>query len=188
MAIRGSLNFVIAVFAAFVIGALSMNGANAQNSLYNLSATTIDGGVKNLSEFQGKVSIVVNVASHCGFTRQYEGLQKIYDTYKDKGLVVLGFPSNDFGQQEPGSDEEIKKFCTGQFGVTFPMFSKVAVLGPNKNPVYSLLTKSTGGAEVGWNFEKFLVSRDGMVLERFGSNVSPNSPVFTGAIEKALGQ
>ena len=188
MAIRGSLRYVVALFASVVIGSFAMNGAMAQNSLYALSATTIDGGVKNLSDFKGKVSIVVNVASHCGFTRQYEGLQKIYDTYKDKGLVVLGFPSNDFGQQEPGSDEEIKKFCTGRFGVTFPMFSKVTVLGPNKSPVYSLLTKSTGGAEVGWNFEKFLVGRDGLVIERFESNVAPASPAFIGAVEKALGQ
>jgi len=104
MAIRGSLRYFVAVFASVVIGSFAMDGAMAQNSLYDLSATSIDGGVKNLSEFKGKVSIVVNVASHCGFTRQYEGLQKIYDTYKDKGLVVLGFPSNDFGQQEPGSD------------------------------------------------------------------------------------
>lgn len=158
----------------------------AQNSFYDLSAKSIEGSSKSLSEYKGKVAVVVNVASHCGYTRQYEGLQKIYDRYKDRGLVVLGFPSNDFGQQEPGSDEEIKQFCSSRFGVTFPMFSKVKVLGADKSPVYAFLVQSTGGAEVGWNFEKFLVGRTGLVLERFESGVRPDSEAFTAAIEKAL--
>jgi glutathione peroxidase len=160
----------------------------AQSSLYDLSAPAIDGKNQSLSDYKGKVALVVNVASHCGFTRQYEGLQELYEKYKERGFVVLGFPSNDFGGQEPGSDEEIKKFCSSRFGVTFPMFSKVAVLGPNKSPVYAFLTKSTGGAEVGWNFEKFLVGRNGLVIGRYESNVKPGSSELTDAIEKALGQ
>lgn len=167
---------------------LNLRSAMAQASLYDLSAKSIDGKDQSLSEFKGKVALVVNVASQCGFTRQYEGLQELYQKYKDKGLVVLGFPSNDFGGQEPGSDEEIKGFCSRRFGVTFPMFSKVEVLGANKSPVYDLLTKSSGGADVGWNFEKFLVGRNGLVVGRFSSSVKPTSSELEGAIETALAQ
>lgn len=162
--------------------------ASAQGSLYDLSATAIDGSVKQLSEFKGKVALVVNVASQCGFTPQYAGLQKLFDTYKDKGFVVLGFPSNDFGGQEPGSEAEIQKFCTSKFGVTFPLFAKVTARGAQKSPVYDFLTKSTGGDEVGWNFEKFLVGRNGLVLERFSSSTRPSDSSLTDAIEAALKQ
>lgn len=163
-----------------------MREVMAQGSLYDLSATAIDGSSKPLAEFKGKVALVVNVASQCGFTPQYAGLQKLFDTYKDKGFVVLGFPCNDFGGQEPGSEADIQKFCSSKFGVSFPLFAKVTALGPNKHPVYDLLTKSTGGDEVGWNFEKFLVGRNGLVLERFSSNVRPSDSRLTDAIEAAL--
>jgi glutathione peroxidase len=157
-----------------------------QGGLYSLSATAIDGSEQKLSMFEGKVALVVNVASYCGYTSQYEGLEKLYQNYREQGLVVLGFPSNDFGQQEPGSDAEIKRFCSERFGVSFPLFSKVRVLGENKHPLYRFLTASTGGADVGWNFEKFLVNRKGVVVGRFESGVSPDSAELKAAIEKAL--
>jgi glutathione peroxidase len=128
----------------------------------------------------------VNVASYCGYTSQYAGLEKLYQNYKDKGFVVLGFPSNDFGQQEPGSDTEIKKFCSERFGASFPLFSKVKVLGGEKTALYKLLVAATGGGEVGWNFEKFLVDRKGAVVGRFASGVEPESDELKKAIEKAL--
>lgn len=158
----------------------------AQQSFYDLSATTIDGAQQSMSEYRGKALLIVNTASQCGFTRQYEGLQKLYERFKDKGLVVLGFPSNDFGSQEPGVDSEIKHFCSSKFGVTFPMFSKVQVLGTGRAPVYQFLTSSTGGTEVGWNFDKFLVDRTGHVVGRFESNVKPTDPELVAAVEKAL--
>lgn len=162
------------------------NTATAQNSLYALSAPRIDGSVKSLDEFKGKVALVVNTASQCGYTPQYADLEKLYERYKDQGFVVLGFPSNDFGRQEPGSEAEIQKFCSSKFGVTFPLFAKTKVLGADKSAVYALLTSSTGGEEVGWNFEKFLVGKNGLVIERFGSGVKPLSPELTENIEKAL--
>lgn len=157
-----------------------------QGGFYSLSATSIDGDAQKLSVFDGKVVLVVNVASYCGYTSQYQGLEKLYQNYRDRGFAVLGFPSNDFGQQEPGSDGEIKKFCSERFGVTFPLFSKVKVLGEDKHPVYRFLTASTGGVDVGWNFEKFLVARDGTVIGRFGSGVAPDALEIQSAIEKAL--
>lgn len=176
-----------AALCLVVSGLLAMTSLSvADNTLYDLSAQRIDGSTKSLSEFKGKVALVVNTASECGYTPQYSDLQKLYDTYKDRGFVVLGFPSNDFGRQEPGSDEEIQKFCTSKFGVTFPLFAKTKVLGDTKNPVYEFLTKSTGGAEVGWNFEKFLVGKNGLVIERFPSGVKPMSPTMTAAVETAL--
>jgi glutathione peroxidase len=132
----------------------------------------------------GRVIAVLTTDEELG--GQYEGLQKLYERFKDKGLVVLGFPSNDFGSQEPGVDSEIKHFCSSKFGVTFPMFSKVQVLGTGRAPVYQFLTSSTGGTEVGWNFEKFLVDRTGHVVGRFESNVKPTDPELVAAVEKAL--
>ncbi len=171
--------------ALFTVFAMTTT-ASAQNSLYDLSAPRNDGSVKTLEEFKGKVVLVVNTASQCGYTPQYADLQKLYENYKDRGFVVLGFPSNDFGQQEPGTDAEIQKFCSSKFGVTFPLFAKTKVLGPDKSPVYAFLTKSTGGDEVGWNFEKFLVGKNGLVIERYSSNVKPLSSQLTEEIEKAL--
>lgn len=161
-------------------------GAFAQSSLYEMQATRIDGSRQNLSDFRGKVALVVNTASQCGYTPQYTELQELYERYKDRGFVVLGFPSNDFGGQEPGSEAEIQTFCSSKFGVSFPLFSKTKVLGDAKDPVYRFLTASTGGAEVGWNFEKFLVSKDGLVLERFPSSVKPLSPAITAAVDAAI--
>ena len=149
----------------------------------------IDGTAVDLAKYKGKVVLVVNVASRCGYTPQYTGLQKLYETYKDKGLVVLGFPANEFGGQEPGSDTDIATFCSSKYGVTFDMFSKVVVKGPNKSPLYKSLTESaTPPGEVSWNFEKFLIGRDGAIVGRYKSAVGPEDTKLTGAIETALGK
>ena len=139
---------------------------------------------------KGKVVMIVNVASFCGYTPQYEGLEKIYEKYKDQGFVILGFPANNFGAQEPGTNEEIKTFCSRKYNVSFPMYSKISVKGEDKHPLYQFLTDkqanpSTGG-EIQWNFTKFLVDRDGKVIARFEPNVTPESAGVTSAIEKAL--
>jgi len=151
---------------------------------------SIDGKPAPLSEYKGKVVLIVNVASNCGFTPQYEGLEAVYRKYKDQGFVVLGFPANNFGGQEPGTNEEIKTFCTRKYSVTFPMYSKISVKGDDKAPLYQFLTDKQAhpetGGEIKWNFTKFLVGKDGKVIARFESPVKPESPEVTAAIEKAL--
>ena len=150
----------------------------------------IDDSEVALSSYKGKVMLVVNVASKCGFTGQYEGLEKLYETYREQGLVVLGFPANDFLKQEPGTNEEIKQFCTLTYGVTFPMFAKIAVKGKDIHPLYAYLTSPVtnpghSGA-ISWNFNKFLVGRDGAILARFGSRTKPGDKDLVAAIEAAL--
>ncbi|HLZ83205.1 MAG TPA: glutathione peroxidase [Caulobacteraceae bacterium] len=169
---------------------------------------TIDGKPASLGDYAGKVALVVNVASKCGLTPQYEGLEALYRDYRDKGLVVLGFPANDFGAQEPGTNDEIAEFCTTKFAVDFPMFAKITVVGPDKHPLYAALTTAQPDAqgdaagfrerlkgygmtpnpvpEVLWNFEKFLVGKDGKVIARFAPTTAPNDPALVGAIEAAL--
>jgi glutathione peroxidase len=154
-------------------------------SLYDQHVFTITGQPLTLSEYRGKVLLFVNVASECGFTRQYTGLQELWDRYRDDGLVVLGFPANDFGGQEPGTDEEIQAFCSNQFGVTFPMFSKISVIGDGQHPLYRILTSETG-ADITWNFNKILVDRQGRVIRHFLSPVEPLSDELVGAIEEIL--
>lgn len=147
----------------------------------------IDGTPVDLSKYKGKVVLVVNVASRCGYTGQYAGLQKLYDAHKDKGLVILGFPANDFGAQEPGSDAEIATFCSSKYGVTFDMFSKITVKGPAKAPLYKALTEAANPpGEVSWNFEKFLIGRDGKIVGRYKSGVGPDDAKLTAAIEAEL--
>ena len=145
-----------------------------------------DDAPQNLCQYQGKVVLVVNTASYCGFTTQYEGLEKLYAKYGGKGLVVLGFPSNDFGKQEPGNAKEIADFCYNTYGVKFPMFAKSAVTGASANPLHSQLTKLTG-KEPKWNFTKYLIGRDGKVIEHFPSKVTPEDKQLVGKIEQALG-
>lgn len=170
-----------------MVGLFACSGdARADGSFYDLSATRIDGSKASLAEFKGKVALVVNTASQCGYTPQYTELQELYLRFKDRGFVVLGFPSNDFGGQEPGTNTEIQKFCSSKFGVTFPLFSKTKVVGEEKDTVYGFLTASTGGGEVAWNFEKFLVGKDGLVVERYPSSVTPLSPRLIEAIERTL--
>jgi len=147
----------------------------------------LDGGEVDLGGYRGKVVLIVNVASQCGYTPQYAGLQKLYDSHKDRGLVVLGVPANEFGGQEPGSDSDIAAFCSGRYGVTFDMLSKVVVKGPGICPLYKTLTTSADPAgDVKWNFEKFLVGRDGRIVGRFPSKVSPDDPQLVAAVEKEL--
>ena len=148
---------------------------------------TIDGKDVDLGTYQGKVVLIVNVASRCGATPQYSGLQDLYEKYKDKGFVVLGFPANDFGAQEPGSDDQIKEFCSTKYAVTFPMFSKITVKGPEKAALYKVLTETADpSGEVGWNFEKFLIGKDGKITGRFKTRVSPDDAELVSAIEAAL--
>jgi glutathione peroxidase len=144
-----------------------------------------DEAPQNLCQYAGKVTLVVNTASYCGFTSQYRGLEDLFAKYQSKGLVVLGFPSNDFGQQEPGSAKEIADFCFNTYGVKFPMFSKAVVIGPKRNALYDTLAKATGKTPQ-WNFHKYLIDRNGKVLASFASDVAPNSKALVSAIEKAL--
>jgi glutathione peroxidase len=150
----------------------------------------IDGKDAKLDQYKGKVVLIVNVASKCGFTPQYKGLEALYKKYADQGLVVIGFPANDFGHQEPGTNEEIKTFCSSKYDVTFPMMSKVAVVGDEKTPLYKFLTeKPTAGdfaGEIGWNFTKFLVDRNGNLIARWASQTKPDDKQVTEEIEKAL--
>jgi len=164
---------------------------SAASSIHEFTLNSIDGQPAPLAQFQGKVALIVNVASRCGFTPQYAGLEALYRKYKDRGFVVLGFPANNFLWQEPGTNEAIQVFCSAKYHVTFPMFAKVSVKGRDKTPLYQFLTDkkanpSTGG-EIRWNFTKFLADRNGKVIARFGSKVSPESPELIGAIESALG-
>jgi glutathione peroxidase len=154
-------------------------------SLYEFSVKNIDGKEIKLSDYQGKVALIVNVASQCGYTPQYKGLEALYKTYKDQGLVILGFPSNDFGAQEPGTEEQIKQFCGLKYDVTFDMFSKVKVKGNDKVDVYKYLTEGTK-AQVQWNFNKFLVDKSGKVVKYYASSVSPESPELKKDIENLL--
>jgi glutathione peroxidase len=166
-------------------------------TVYDIPVNRIDGAPGSLGDFKGKVVLVVNVASKCGLTPQYEGLEKLYEDYMDKGLVVTGFPANEFGGQEPGSNAEVAEFCTTKFGVKFPMFEKIVVKGEGQHPLYSALTKAVPVAEgagdrapadgsVMWNFEKFLVNSSGKVVGRFSPMMKPDDPILVAAIEKEL--
>lgn len=179
--------------------------------IYDIPVKKITGELASLGEYEGKVLLVVNVASKCGLTPQYEGLEKLYEQYKDRGLVVTGFPANDFKQQEPGTEAEIQQFCTMNFGVKFPMYSKIRVVGEGKDPLYELLIKAKPKAvsvntptwreklkgygiegnpepEILWNFEKFLVNRKGEVVERFAPDTTPDAPELVAAVEAELGK
>ncbi|MBT8094077.1 MAG: glutathione peroxidase [Gammaproteobacteria bacterium] len=180
---------------------------SSSSTIYDIPVRRIDGADTTLAEHRGEVLLVVNVASECGFTPQYEGLEKLYETYQGQGFTVLGFPANDFLGQEPGSDAEIQAFCTATFGVRFPMFSKVTVAGPDKHALFAHLTTSLPDAagresmeeaarqhgaeapprpEIIWNFEKFLVSRTGETVARFAPDTAPDAPQLVTAIEQAL--
>jgi glutathione peroxidase len=156
----------------------------------NFTVKDIDGKSVPLSNYQGKVLLVVNVASYCGNTRQYASMQKLHEKYRDRGFTILGFPANEFGKQEPGTDAEIKEFCTSRFNVSFPMFSKIVVKGEGQAPLYKFLTDKTTnptyGGDIEWNFAKFLVGRNGEVIGRFPARTDPMTPDVVGAIEKAL--
>ncbi len=163
-----------------------MTAANAANA-YDFSFTAIEGGALPLATFKGKAVLVVNTASQCGFTPQYEGLQALWQAYRDRGLVVLGVPSNDFGGQEPGSNAEIKKFCEITFNVDFPMTEKVVVKGAGAHPFYKWAAGELGAlAAPKWNFHKYLVAPDGRLVDWFSTPTGPDAPRLRAAIEKAL--
>ncbi len=173
---------------ALIAAAITALAASAP-SLYEIPLKDIDGQATSLKTYQGKVVLLVNVASKCGFTHQYKPLENVYRKYKDRGLVIVGVPSNDFGGQEPGTPDEIKTFCTSKFDVTFPLMEKVKVRpGPEQHPLYAALTgkSSPFPGDVKWNFTKFLIGRDGKVLARFESPVEPDSEPVSKAIESAL--
>jgi glutathione peroxidase len=176
-------NFMVLAVFGGMIPQLA-EGAN-MSKLYEIPVKSIEGKETKLSEYKGKVLLIVNTASECGFTSQYAGLESLYKKYKEKGLVVLGFPSNDFGGQEPGTEAEIKKFCELKYKTTFPMFSKLVVKGENAHPLYSHL-QSQGKAEVKWNFGKFLIAKDGSILKYFSSNKTPEGKEIVEAVESAL--
>ncbi len=159
-------------------------------SIYDLTMSDIDGEEIKLEAFRGDVLLLVNVASKCGYTYQYEGLQELYRTYKDRGFKVLGFPANNFMRQEPGSNEDIKTFCSVEYEVSFPMFAKISVKGKDKHPLYVYLTDKQKHPETGggitWNFNKFLVDRDGKVIARFGTKIEPLSDELITALEEIL--
>lgn len=160
------------------------------SSVHEFTMKSIDGKSLPLANFKGKVLLVVNVASRCGYTPQYTALEALYEKYKDQGLVVAGFPANNFMWQEPGTDQEIKTFCSSKYNVTFPMYSKISVKGSGQAPLYQFLTDRTAnpatGGEIKWNFTKFLVNRDGKVIRRFEPGVKPDAPEVISAIESAL--
>ncbi len=167
---------------------LSMVGAHAADSLYDVPLKDIDGKDASLAPYKGQVILIVNVASKCGFTPQYAALESVYTNYSAKGLVICGFPCNQFHAQEPGTDADIKLFCTSKYDVTFPMFDKLDVNGANRHPLYVMLAGpgSPFPGDIRWNFTKFLIGRDGKIVNRFDSKVKPDSPEVTSAIEAAL--
>jgi glutathione peroxidase len=164
----------------------------SSNSIYQYSVTDIDGKEVALSKYKGKVIVIVNVASKCGLTPQYESIQKFYETYKDKNLVVLGFPANNFMGQEPDNDQDIKSFCTNKYNVSFPMFSKISVKGNDKHILYKhLTTKELNGvadSDVKWNFQKYIINKEGMVITHFSPQTKVDSKAFLAYVDSIIAQ
>jgi len=206
-AAAGLLGFILMLFPQlpwgwqlplFVLLALGFGGAyrwktsrdpyrsRSMSSFHDFTVKTIDGKPKSLKDYQGHPVLVVNVASECGLTPQYTGLEKLYKHYKDQGLVVLGLPCNQFGAQEPGSEAEIKQFCEVKYGVDFPLTSKIDVNGANSDPLYRWLRSESGGADIQWNFEKFLISKDGRVVKRYSPKTVPEDAGLKADIQAAL--
>lgn len=155
-------------------------------SIAEISVSTMQGSPKPLGDYAGKVLLIVNVASYCGYTPQYQGLEALYQKYRDQGLEVLAFPCNDYGMQEPDSNDKIQQFCETRYGITFPLFDKVHAKGAQQHPLYAKLTEAEPSGEVSWNFEKFLVNKKGEVVGRYKSAVAPDSPELTRDIEREL--
>lgn len=175
---------MIAAPAAF---AASASGGKPVHGLYDFKVRTIDGAEQSLSHYRGKTLLIVNTASRCGFTPQYESLEHLYETYKARGFEVLAFPANNFAAQEPGTNEEIKQFCSTKYATSFPLFAKISVRGSKIAPLYAWLTKESGfPGDISWNFNKFLVGPDGRVVARFGSKTDPLDREVTAKIEAAL--
>ncbi|HMC58002.1 MAG TPA: glutathione peroxidase [Candidatus Solibacter sp.] len=174
------------------LGAMAGAMAFGASNVYDFTLNSIDGAATPLASFKGKVVLLVNVASKCGYTPQYAGLEKLYEAYKDKGFVIVGVPANNFGAQEPGTNEEIKTFCSRTYNVTFPMMSKVSVKGSDKTPLYQYLTDASTNpktsGEIKWNFTKFLIDKKGNIAARFESAAAPDSTDMIKAIEQTLAQ
>jgi glutathione peroxidase len=186
---RSNKPWKLGIYLTFGVLLIMATSLVAGSGVYSFTLNSIDGKAAPLADYKGKVVLLVNVASKCGYTPQYSALEATYEKYKDQGFVILGFPANNFGAQEPGTNEEIKTFCTRKFNVTFPMYSKISVKGDDQAPLYAYLTKETGpgiAGEIKWNFTKFLVDRDGKVVQRFEPAVTPDSQEVTAAIEKQL--
>ena len=173
---------------AAVLALATLSSGGTPMSVHDFKVKTIDGKEASLADYKGKALLIVNTASQCGYTPQYAGLEALYAKYRERGFTVLGFPSNDFGGQEPGSNAEIKKFCELRYKTTFPLFSKIPVKGPDADPLYKYLTGLPGkqGGAITWNFNKFLVAPDGKVIEHFDSRVEPMSPELTSKVEQIL--
>ena len=184
------MNLFRSLLVACCTLAMAAHLSAEESPLYSIPLKDIDGKDTSLKAYAGKALLIVNVASQCGFTPQYEGLESLYRKYKDQGLVVLGFPCNDFGEQEPGTNGEIKQFCSANYNVTFPLFDKLHTKGADQHPLYSALSGSSSpvAGPVTWNFNKYLVSRDGKILAHYESDVEPDSSTLTKAIEGALGK
>ena len=186
------LQSIFTVRASLITGVLLVMAGSlfaAAAGFYSFTLNSIDGKPAPLADYKGKVVLVVNVASQCGYTPQYSALESIYEKYKDQGFVILGFPANDFGAQEPGTNEEIKTFCTRKYSVTFPIYAKISVKGSDQAPLYAYLTKDTEPGirgDIQWNFTKFLIDRNGNVIQRFEPAVTPDSKEVVSAIEKQL--
>jgi glutathione peroxidase len=171
--------------ATVALLAMLTSSAFAASSVHEFTLPSIDGVPAPLAAYKGKTVLIVNVASQCGYTPQYTGLEALYKKYKNQGFVILGFPANNFGAQEPGTNEEIKTFCTRNYSVTFPIYSKISVKGDDQAPLYKFLTDQSGG-DIKWNFTKILIDGNGKVIGRFEPKVTPESPELVGAVEKAL--
>ena len=168
--------------------ALLLVAGRETTSLYDFEVNRIDGEATRLEAYRGQVLLIVNVASKCGYTPQYEGLESLYENYRERGFAVLGFPSNDFGGQEPGTNEQIATYCKATWGVQFPMFEKLEVRGEGKHPLYQFLTSRPApvGGEIEWNFQKFLVDRSGQVVERLAPGTPPDDPALLARIEALI--
>src|SRR5882762_4441964 len=187
------LQFLFTVRGYLLSGALLIMAGSlfAASGIYTFTHNSIDGKPAPLANYKGKVVLVVNVASQCGYTPQYSALEATYEKYKDQGFVILGFPANNFGAQEPGTNEEIKTFCSRKYSVTFPMYAKISVKGSDQAPLYAYLTKDIApgiAGEIKWNFTKFLVDRNGNVVQRFEPEITPDSKEVISSIEKQLKQ
>lgn len=193
MKLRGAMTIILAL-ATIGFAQTAAQPATNMNSMANmdylkLPFQTISGGTTDLAAYKGNVVLIVNVASKCGFTPQYAGLEKLYETYKGRGFTIIGFPSNDFHEQEPGSNSKILAFCQQNYGVTFPLMSKIDVKGTTQAPLYAYLTKdSPQPGEITWNFNKFLLDKTGRVVARFDSKVTPEDPALVGKVEQLLNQ
>jgi glutathione peroxidase len=191
MQMKAVRNGSIRTFVVLALVIIMAGSVFAASNIYDFTLPSIDGRPMPLADFKGKVVLVVNVASRCGYTPQYSALEALYEKYKDQGFVIVGFPANNFGAQEPGTNQEIKTFCSRKYSVTFPLYSKVSVKGDDQTPLYQYLTKQTDppiAGEIKWNFTKFLVDRNGHVIQRFESAVRPDSKEVISAVEKQLSQ